>query len=188
MFESEVPGSTPLYQQSFFDLQSEAKNQFDPDFNLGIGEWIGEGDNAIAGDYATLAAEGSNSGVDNDDNRENVIVALSIEESRKWKCLSLKRTDKRKAIMEPGEQFCVTTENEMTKSMKGVAPMNTETSTKWAVKNFTDWAIDHNKIDSSNPVPSDLLKSYNTEKFVSTFASVYLKLERLMARSTLQVQ
>ena len=36
--------------------------------------------------------------------------------------------------------------------MKGVVPINTETSTKWAVKNFIDWANHQNKITSDDPV------------------------------------
>ena len=42
--------------------------------------------------------------------------------------------------MESSEQFCfTTTENEINKAMKSVVLVNAATSTKWAVKNFTDW-------------------------------------------------
>ena len=106
--------------------------QFNPQFDLGIGEWMGEGDNVISSDHGTLAAEENNSGVEN---KENTNAGVSVEESRKSKCLSLKRTVKKQALKEASERFGVTaTENEINKAMKGVVPINTETSTKWAVK------------------------------------------------------
>ena len=92
------------------------------------------------------------------------VTTSSVEESRKQKCLSLKRTGKKKALTEPSERFCVTaTENEINKAIKGVVPINTETSTKWAVKNFIDWVNNLNMIDSNNPVPTDLLKCHDAE-------------------------
>ena len=66
--------------------------QFDPKFDLGIGEWMGEGDNAIASDYDTLATEGNDSGVENKENTNVGVTTSSAEESRKRKGLSLKGT------------------------------------------------------------------------------------------------
>ena len=63
---------------------------------MGIGEWMGEGDNAIASDHGTLAAEENSIGIEN---KENAGIALSsVEESRKQKSLCLKKTDKRRPL------------------------------------------------------------------------------------------
>ena len=165
--------------------------QFDPKFDLGIGEWMGEGDNVIPSDNGTLAqttvgTKENIGGVEDKENTNEGVATSRLEESRKRKCLSLKRTCKKKALTEPSERFNVTvSENEINTAVKGVIPINTETSTKWAVKNFNDWMNNHNKIHTSDPVLTDLLKCHDA---ASTSVSMYLKLGRLMAPSILQVQ
>ena len=43
------------------------------------------------------------------------------------------------------------------KAAKGVVPANTQ----WAVKNFTDWALNRSFLDSRETVPADLLRSHD---------------------------
>ena len=139
--------------------------QFDPNFDLGIGEWMGEGNNVIASNNSTLAQAVNTGRVEDKENVNEGIATSSLEESRKRKGLSLKRTCKKKAMKEPSERFCITaSENEINAAMKGVIPINTETSTKWAVKNFNDWMNNYNKIHISDPVPTDLLKCHDAER------------------------
>ena len=52
---------------------------------------------------------------------------------------------------------------ERAKAAKGVVPANTEASTQWAVKNFTDWALNRSFLDSQETVPADLLRSHDAE-------------------------
>ena len=106
---------------------------------------MGEGNNVIASDNSTLAQAVNTGGVEDQENVNEGIATSSLEESRKRKGLSLKRTCKKKAMKEPSERFCVTaSENEINTAMKGVIPINTETSTKWAVKYFNDWMNNYN--------------------------------------------
>ena len=85
--------------------------------------------------------------------------------SRKWKCLSLKKSDK-KVLVEhlDNNRFAVPTKTEeVDKATKELVPVNTETSTRWAVNNFMDWAIKWNKLSSNNPVPLDLLECHDAD-------------------------
>ena len=52
---------------------------------------------------------------------------------------------------------------ERLKAAKGVVPANTESSTQWAVKNFTDWALNRSTLGICEAVPADLLKSHDAE-------------------------
>ena len=65
----EVSEQLPVISPSLLPVPSWRDDyQFDPKFDLGIGEWIGEGNNAIASDHGTLGAEGNSSGVENKEN------------------------------------------------------------------------------------------------------------------------
>ena len=52
---------------------------------------------------------------------------------------------------------------ERLKAARGVVPVNTETSTHWAVKNFNDWASNRNTLNPEDAVPPDLLKSHDAD-------------------------
>ena len=52
---------------------------------------------------------------------------------------------------------------ERVKAASAVVPANTEASTKWAVKNFTEWALNHSFLGSRETVPADLLRSHDAE-------------------------
>jgi len=94
------------------------KYQFNPKFDLGIGEWMGEGPNTMSSDYpGTLAAEpeatvkdSSILGRDRDKESENIPPG-ALQESRKRKCLSLKKDSevkKKRIVLEPSERFSTT--------------------------------------------------------------------------------
>ena len=62
-------------------------------------------------------------------------------------------------------RFTIPTKTEeVDKATKGLVPVNTETSTWLAVKNFMDWAINRNKLLPDNPVPLDLLECHDVKK------------------------
>ena len=62
-------------------------------------------------------------------------------------------------------RFTVPTKaEEVDKATKGLVPVNTETSTRWAVKNFMDWAINRNKLSPDNPVSLNLLECHDVKK------------------------
>ena len=48
----------------------------------------------------------------------------------------------------------ITTSLEREKAARGVIMSNTETSTRWAVKNFKLWATNHSDVNPSDPVPA----------------------------------
>ena len=149
------------------------KYQFNPKFDLGIGEWIGEGPGTIPSDHGTLAAEPEatveeKSALDkgHDKGSENMPPGM-LQESRKRKNLCLKKEvlKKKRSALEPSVRFSATVcENQVSKASRGVIPINTETSTRWAVKNFTDWANNRNKSCSSDLVPIDLLERHDVTK------------------------
>ena len=73
-------------------------------------------------------------------------------------------------------------------SGKGVVPVNTEISTKWAVKNFTEWEDNRSVLVPGDPVPDNLLECYDAAT-VSKYcicACLFLKLDKLMGPSTPQ--
>ena len=53
---------------------------------------------------------------------------------------------------------------EREKAARGVIPQNTESSTRWALKNFNSWK--QHRAAISSPVPSDLLRSHDPEIFM----------------------
>ena len=148
------------------------KYQFNPKIDLGIGEWMGEGPDTIPSDHGTLAAEPEatveeNSVLDKDHDKgsENMPPGM-LQESRKRKNLSLKKEvlKKKRSALESSERFSTVCENQVSKASRGVIPINTETSTRWAVKNFTDWANNLNKSCSNDTVPIDLLECHDVTK------------------------
>ena len=157
----------------------KSKYKFNPMFDLGIGEWMG--DTNIESDDTkfldsivfdgTLSDERERSTSLVETNVKETRVCMSGEEetsqempkhcdkeniiqgdvandsdislARKRKCLSLKQSEK-KVLVErlDNNRFAVPTKTEeVDKATKGLVPVNTETSTRWAVKNFMDWAI-----------------------------------------------
>ena len=162
------------------------KYQFNPRFDLGIGEWMGEGPDTIPSDYETLAAylettieDGSAQDNSEQDKGSENTPPKTLEESRKRKSLSLKKaevTKKKRSVLESSEQFSVTvSEQEVSRATKGVIPINTETSTRWAVKNFMDWANNRNKSSGSDPVPIDLLECHDVAKVCSHLCKYVLE-------------
>ena len=53
---------------------------------------------------------------------------------------------------------------EADKATKGLVPVITETSTRWAVKNFMDWTINRNTLSPDNPISLDLLECRDAKK------------------------
>ena len=63
-------------------------------------------------------------------------------------------------------------DQELAELSKGFTPKNTDRNTKWALKNFAEWAKARSARFPQDPVPSDLLNSSDSE-LLSTWLSRY---------------
>ena len=63
-------------------------------------------------------------------------------------------------------------DQELAELSKGFTPKNTDKNTKWALKNFTEWARVRSTQFPQDPVPSDLLNSTDCE-LLGTWLSRY---------------
>ena len=82
---------------------------------------------------------------------------------RKKKCLSLSRPPLQEATNRFAQPVEVSVLNE---AAKGVVPLKTEQSTRWAVKNFESWAHSRSSSGVSSSVdivPAELLRSHDSE-------------------------
>ena len=59
----------------------------------------------------------------------------------------------------PCQRFTFASEEHLADLAKGIVPLNTTKSTKWALKIFEDWKQERNEQFKSNPVPENLLLS-----------------------------
>ena len=62
---------------------------------------------------------------------------------------------------------------EMVQAARGVVPINTKISTKWAVKNFTEWANNQSVFVPGDPVPDNLLEC-NDAATVSKYLCMFV--------------
>ena len=93
--------------------------------------------------------------------KENEAPALCDKtEPKRPKRLSLKLPCKKKVLSENVVERFVD-DATLEKAIGGLNPANTETSTPWAVKNFTAWANNHRKLVPNDPVPKDLLECHD---------------------------
>ena len=92
------------------------------------------------------------------ENIRDVANNCDIALARKRKCFSLRKPNQKKVFVEYQENWFAASmkTGEVDKARKGLVPVNTETSTRWAVKNFMDWAINRNKLSPDNPIPPDV--------------------------------
>ena len=164
--------------------------KYDPLFDLGVGEWMGDIDiesddtkfldalftcqstdntvekirkETLVVERETQRVFASASSTSNSDcDKEN-----KVDETRKRKSLSLKKTTQKRKVLEceTTNRFAVPVNpQEIEKVSKGLVPSNTETSTRWAVKNFNDWVTNRNERLPDNPIPLDLLECHDATK------------------------
>ena len=106
-------------------------------FNLGMDEWIS--------DLPDLDADVKN-------------------EAPPQKKLRLSLSHGRKNPLQPTNRFSKPVGSpERLKAAKGVVPLNTESSTQWAVRNFTSWALNRSTVLPGELVPAELLQSHDGE-------------------------
>ena len=78
----------------------------------------------------------------------------STPPSRKL-CLSLRKKPRQDKVKEPANRFSFVSDEEASTASKGVVPVNTESTNKWALKNLEEWM--EIRSVSNEPVPCDLL-------------------------------
>ena len=88
--------------------------------------------------------------------------AAENEPPKKKKCLSLSR-QRSSPLQDSTNRFTKPVEaTVLEEAAKGVVPLKTEQSTRWAVANFNSWALSRSS-SSADAVPSDILKSHDAE-------------------------
>ena len=84
----------------------------------------------------------------------------------------------KKAKKATGKRFKCVSSNDLEKLVQAKAPKTTEYATKWAVKNFSDWAKQRNTDNPDTPVPTTLLRDRNAEelnKWLSYYVAETMK-------------
>ena len=131
--------------------------EYNPDFNLGMGDWISDSDNDDL-----LFDDDLLFGKENGRESSGFVAGPSAKRQR----LSLKLSSKKKApLAESSNHFAVPVDEQTReKASEGLKPANTEASTRWAIKNFTAWAENRRRLVPDDPVPEDLLECHDHAK------------------------
>ena len=72
----------------------------------------------------------------------------------------------------------VWTSPEKEKAARGVIPSSTEAITRWAMQNFKLWATNRSDVIPCDPVPADLLESYDPNLVCRWFCRYVMETRR----------
>jgi len=165
------------------DWDDPKKFVFNPDFDLGMGDWLTDvqvpansdlGDMDETADWlsqlpdlscivdeSSSAVPSTSHGATNDCS-SNPAKRIRLSLNRKaatTRVPLMECTNQVHGVCSRFAKPVVSPERE--KAAKGVVPPNTEASTQWALRNYNAWALNRSFMTANEAVPADLLQSHD---------------------------